>query len=92
MIPFQRDDCQTMAKNDLVLLDALLSQLPTHQSDPGQVFEQFVLDQVLKNYDLTKEEVDSGWTDGSAEIRRDGDNGNTECVACKGDGFIKRTS
>jgi hypothetical protein len=28
----------------------------------------------------------SGWTDGSAKLRRDSNKGSTECIACKGSG------
>lgn len=63
-----------MAKNDVILIDSLLQQqessLPS--SDPGERFEKFVLEQVLKNYDLTADELDFGWTDGSLDGGIDG--------------------
>lgn len=62
-----------MAKNDVVLLDALLSQQNQDSNDDiGQVFERFVLEQVLKNYDLSNEEIEAGWTDGSLDGGIDG--------------------
>ncbi|MCO4089489.1 MAG: AIPR family protein [Limnohabitans sp.] len=63
-----------MAKNDVVLIDSVLQQLQV--SDPsvdiGQHFERFVLEQILKNFDLSKEEIDFGWTDGSHDGGIDG--------------------
>jgi hypothetical protein len=63
-----------MAKNDVILIDSLLQQqessLPS--SDPGERFEKFVLEQVLKNYDFTLDELDFGWTDGSLDGGIDG--------------------
>lgn len=40
--------------------------------DMGELFERFVLEQVLKNFDLSKEEIDFGWTDGSLDGGIDG--------------------
>jgi hypothetical protein len=63
-----------MAKNDVVLIDALLEQQATQsvQRDAGDVFEQFVLEQVLKAYDLSPDEISFGWTDGSHDGGIDG--------------------
>lgn len=38
----------------------------------GERFERFVLEQILKNFDLSKEELDFGWTDGSLDGGIDG--------------------
>jgi len=38
----------------------------------GEHFERFVLEQILKNFDLTSEEIDFGWTDGSLDGGIDG--------------------
>lgn len=63
-----------MAKNDVVLIDSVLQQL--HAAAPsidiGEHFERFVLEQVLKNFDLSKEEIEYGWTDGSHDGGIDG--------------------
>ncbi len=64
-----------MAKNDVVLLDGIVDQrlaegLPSHELD--EVFEYFVLEQVLKDYDLSRDEIESGWTDGRDDGGIDG--------------------
>lgn len=63
-----------MAKNDVVLIDSVLQQLhaATPNVDIGKHFERFVLEQILKNFDLSKEEIDFGWTDGSHDGGIDG--------------------
>jgi hypothetical protein len=64
-----------MAKNDVVLLDGIVEQrleegLPSHELD--EVFEYFVMEQVLKEYDLSHDEIESGWTDGRDDGGIDG--------------------
>jgi len=54
-----------MARNDVVLLDALVDQRLSENTDRGEAFERFVLDQVLKSFDLTEDELLFGWTDGA---------------------------
>jgi hypothetical protein len=62
-----------MAKNDVVLLDSILKQKSVEQHvDIGEIFEKFVLEQILKNYDLSNEEIAFGWTDGSLDGGIDG--------------------
>jgi hypothetical protein len=63
-----------MAKNDVVLIDSLLQQnhATTLGTDIGEHFERFVLEQILKNFDLSKEEIEFGWTDGSHDGGIDG--------------------
>ena len=63
-----------MAKNDAVLLDSLLQQRHAASSETsvGELFERFVLEQILKNFDLSSEELDFGWTDGSLDGGIDG--------------------
>ncbi|WFP48955.1 AIPR family protein [Methylomonas sp. EFPC3] len=63
-----------MAKNDAVLLDSLLQQqlAAKPDTDVGELFERFVLEQILKNFDLSNEELDFGWTDGSLDGGIDG--------------------
>ena len=41
-------------------------------SDVGERFERFVLEQTLKHFDLSIEEIDFGWTDGSHDGGIDG--------------------
>jgi AIPR protein len=64
-----------MAKNDLILLDALLEQavpnLP-QLTDKGARFEFFVLDNLLKDYELSADEIEEGWVDGGNDGGIDG--------------------
>ncbi|MDB5175699.1 MAG: hypothetical protein JWM81_557 [Candidatus Saccharibacteria bacterium] len=59
-----------MPSNDLVLLERLLvsesSKAPTSLSD-SELFEYFSASQILKNYDLTADQVLAGITDGSGD-------------------------
>ena len=64
-----------MALNDIVLLDGIIDQrtadgFPSHQAD--EVFEYFVFEQILKDYDLSREELESGWVDGRDDGGVDG--------------------
>ncbi len=63
-----------MAKNDIVLLDALVDErLKTIvKLDRSEVFEFLVIEQRLKSYDLSKEELEAGWTDGTHDGGIDG--------------------
>jgi len=56
-----------VAKNDIVLVDALLKgrSVGTTSRDPGEVFERLVIEEVLKNLDLSGDEIESGWIDGA---------------------------
>lgn len=56
-----------MAKNDLILLDSILDQrvaegIPSNQRD--EVFEYLAYQQILKDYDLSHDELLSGSVDG----------------------------
>lgn len=56
-----------MAKNDLVLLDSIIEErvaikLPSEKKD--EVFEYLTYEQVLKEYDLSSEEIMAGSVDG----------------------------
>jgi len=57
-----------MARNDIVLLDSLIDkareQLGADRAI-GELFELFCLDQILKDYDLSYDEIEAGWVDGS---------------------------
>ncbi|MFA6286805.1 MAG: AIPR family protein [Opitutaceae bacterium] len=64
-----------MAKNDIVLVDGIVQQrqsesLPSDQQD--EVFEYLVIEQLLKDYDLAQEEIESGWIDGNGDGGIDG--------------------
>jgi hypothetical protein len=56
-----------LAKNDIVLIDAILRTRSAGATvrDPGEVFERFVIEEALKNYDLSGDEIDAGWIDGA---------------------------
>jgi hypothetical protein len=56
-----------MAKNDVVLMDAIVDDrlrevYPSNQRD--EVFEFLAFEQVLKDFDLSREEIEAGWVDG----------------------------
>ena len=56
-----------MAKNDLILLDGIIDEyrannIPSNKLD--EVFEYFATEQILKDYDFTREEILSGSVDG----------------------------
>ncbi len=64
-----------MAKNDVVLLDGIVDQrladnLPSSERD--EVFEFLCLEQLLKDYDLSRDELESGWIDGRGDGGFDG--------------------
>ena len=64
-----------MAKNDVVLIDAIVDQrtadnYPSSQRD--EVFEFLALEQLLKDHDLSHDELESGWVDGRDDGGLDG--------------------
>jgi AIPR protein len=64
-----------MAKNDVILLDGIIDQrlaqeLPSSERD--EVFEFLVLEETLKDYDLSREEIELGWIDGRNDGGFDG--------------------
>jgi len=63
-----------MAKNDVVLVDAIIerAQIESPDKDVGELFEYFVFSQILKNYDLSPDEINLGWTDGTHDGGIDG--------------------
>lgn len=65
---------EKMATNDSLLLDGVIDDLLEQQgsTDRGKIFELFALNQVLKDWDLSNEELDSGWTDGRQDGGIDG--------------------
>ena len=57
-----------MATNDLILLDKIIEDLhrdSVKKISIGEFFEHFCNEQILKNYDLSLEEIEDGITDGS---------------------------
>ena len=57
-----------MATNDLILLDKILADLQEQsikKVSVGEYFENFCNEQILKNYDLSLEEIEAGMTDGA---------------------------
>lgn len=64
-----------MAKNDLILIDSIINdriniQYPSN--DKGEVFEWFSFEQILKDYDLSKDEIENCWVDGRNDGGIDG--------------------
>lgn len=64
-----------MATNDVVLLDGIIDQrvndrLPSAKRD--EVFEYFAFEQLLKNYDLSRDDLANGWVDGENDGGLDG--------------------
>ena len=57
-----------MAMNDLILLDKIIEDLHSEsikKPSIGAFFERFCNEQILKNYDLSLEQIEDGITDGS---------------------------
>lgn len=64
-----------MARNDVVLLDSLLQKAHSRFAgglDDSEVLELFSFEQLLKDFDLSYEELESGWTDGPDDGGIDG--------------------
>jgi hypothetical protein len=64
-----------MAKNDVVLVDSIVQErvkdgFPSKQLD--EVFEYFAFEQLLKDFDLSRDEIDTGWVDGRDDGGIDG--------------------
>lgn len=64
-----------LAKNDTILIDGIIAQRMadgTPSTDKGEAFEYFSFEQLLKKYDLSQEEIESGWVDGRNDGGIDG--------------------
>lgn len=64
-----------MARNDTILLDGIIDDRVSNKSpsnDRGTVFEYLSLEQILKEYDLSAEEINHGWVDGKFDGGIDG--------------------
>lgn len=64
-----------MAKNDSILIDGIIAQRLADKkpsNDVGEVFEYFSFEQILKQYDLSDEELEAGWVDGRHDGGIDG--------------------
>jgi len=64
-----------MAKNDLVLLDSILEKRSIDRPDLkniGDHFDIFVFDNIFKDYDLSDEEIEQGWVEGTDDGGIDG--------------------
>ena len=64
-----------MAKNDKILIDGIIDErislkIPSEKRD--EAFEYFAFEQVLKDYDFSKEEIQSGTVDGRNDGGIDG--------------------
>lgn len=64
-----------VARNDTTLIDGIIAQRIEEKvpsGDRGEVFEYFTFQQVLKNYDLSQDEIEAGWVDGRDDGGIDG--------------------
>lgn len=62
-----------MAKNDAILLNGIISdRIACDSLDKGEAFEIFAFEQILKSYDLTRQELEYGWVDGKNDGGIDG--------------------
>ncbi len=64
-----------MAKNDIVLVDSVIDKLVNQNNgkyDISEQFELFCFDQLLKDYDLSFDEIEFGWVDGNNDGGIDG--------------------
>lgn len=64
-----------MARNDILLIDSLIQksrfQLGEERED-SEIFELYCFNQILKDHDLSFEEIETGWTDGPEDGGIDG--------------------
>ena len=70
-----QEDSRKLAKNDTILLDGIIDDLvrekvPSDRRD--EVFEYFAFQQILKDYDLSQDEIKSGTVDGRNDAGIDG--------------------
>lgn len=63
-----------MAKNDSLLIDGIIDELlsANNSNDRGKAFEDFAFEQILKDYDLSSEEIQLGNVDGGSDGGIDG--------------------
>ena len=64
-----------MARNDVVLLDSLIEKAKPQYGeylDISEAFELFCFDQILKNYELSYDDLEFGWVDGGRDGGIDG--------------------
>lgn len=64
-----------MARNDTILLDGIIedrSDKISSSIDRGEIFEKFSFEQILKEFDLDNDELNSGWVDGGHDGGIDG--------------------
>jgi len=64
-----------MARNDVVLLDSLIEKARSRLGTArklSEIFELFSFEQILKEYDLSYEELETGWVDGGDDGGIDG--------------------
>jgi len=64
-----------MPSNDLLLLDSIVEKNKASygtRTEDSEYFELFAIDSVLKNYDLSLEQLEDGWVDGGDDGSIDG--------------------
>jgi hypothetical protein len=64
-----------MARNDTLLIDGILddrvaARLPSERRD--EIFEYFAFQQILRDADLSQDEITAGWVDGRDDGGIDG--------------------
>lgn len=63
-----------MAKNDIILMDSIIQEkiISAKCKDVGEAFEYIAREELFKDYDLSEEELESGWIDGKDDGGIDG--------------------
>lgn len=63
-----------MPKNDIILIDSIIQGILENQKckDVGEAFECLAREQIFKDYDLSEDEIESGWIDGKDDGGIDG--------------------
>lgn len=61
-----------MSKNDVIVLNTILNEQKTDKMSQSDFFEVFIFEQLLKNFDLSNDEIKSGKTGGGDDGGIDG--------------------
>lgn len=63
-----------MPKNDIILIDSIIQEILESKKckDIGEAFEYLAREQIFKDYDLSEDEIESGWIDGKDDGGIDG--------------------
>ena len=72
-----------MATNDTILIDGILDDIISSNGmddtneNRGKAFEDFAISELLKNYDLTRDQIIDGLVDGSDDAASPSGGGNS---------------